>query len=177
MTLIPLFEEIPAGTTTRANPFIQYFKVQSNTTILRGSVCSRGTGATATDGFNNSALTEQLAKYVAIETIANPTNGTVKIGVVGAGEFVTVRANGIIQNGSLVKLSVVVGTSSIISEVEPWVTGNETALILGRFVGKPSGNVVRDDADPFNETYQDKGDFNIDASVADEIIEIRVGAN
>lgn len=177
MTLLPLFEEISAGTTTRANPMIQYFKVESNITILRGSVCNRGTGTAATDGFDNSALTEQLAKYIAIETIANPLNGTLKIGVVGAGEFVTVRANGIIQNGSLVKLSSVIGTSSVISEVEPWVSGNETALILGRFIGKPSGNIVRDDTTPFNETFQDEGDFNITASIADEIIEIRVGAN
>ena len=99
-----------------------------------------------------------------------------KTGLKRAGEFVTVKAGAAIQVGSLVKI-LAAGTGAAITTVTPWLVADNTALIAGRFVGKPSGNVVRDDTTPFNETNPDNGDFNVDAAIANEIIEVRVGAN
>lgn len=174
MTLIPLFEEIPAGTTTRANPFIQYFTVSASTTIPRGGVCSPD-GA---NGFENSttAVTDQ-PRYVAIQSIAQTALSTLRIGVVGAGEYVTVEAGGVINEGDYVKIGTVssAGTPTLVTR---WIPGtDDDNLKVGRFVGKPSGNVNRDNVTPFNETYEDEGDYLVTASVINEIIEIRVGNN
>ncbi len=174
MTLIPQFEEIPAGTTTRTNPFVQYFTVKDSTTILRGSVCSPDV---ATGFFNATAGETKQPRYVAIQTIVAGASNTLRIGVVGSGEWVTVVAGGAINEGDYVKIGTA-GTSSVITKVTRWIPGTDAdGLKVGRFTAKPSGNVVRDDTTPFNETYQDVGDYNVTAAVDTEIIEIRVGNN
>jgi hypothetical protein len=170
---LDLFETIPAGVTTRSNPHVQFFDVAAATAILQGSVINNDGS-----GFINSVTAEDDAKYVAIEPIDNTlgAQGDIRVGCVGAGEFVTVVAGATIVQGSYVKI-LTAGTNLLITTVTPWVAGDDESLILGRYFAKPSGNVTRATSDPFNETYTDEGDFNVNDAVTTEIIEIRVGSS
>ena len=158
----------PAGTTTRANPKLEYIGLKAEN-LLRGKVCYVDDTGFITIAV--AATSIGRTKFVTVEALDNSggSDGDIAIGVVGPGQFVTVETSGALVAGDRVKVS---GTNGLVERYIPG-TDLEDALV-GTFLRKEGGVIAKNATTPFTEEFTDDGDYDAGDAVANDIVEIRI---
>lgn len=158
----------PRGTTTRANPTLEYLPLAAES-IVKGAVC-----VTNDAGFITIATSSNSAKrpkFVTVEAVDNSggSAGDLAVGVVGEGQYVTVETTTALSPGDPVKVTddgkvglLVVGSDDI-------------NLKVGTFLRKEGGTIAKNSTTPFTEEFTDDGDYSPGNAVAEDIVEIRIG--
>ncbi len=157
-----------AGTTTRPNPFVQYFGL-SNVSIAKGRVCytnDAGFIVIATAAENDRPF------FVTVKAVDNSAGsaGAVPVPIVGAGQYVTVQTKSILSPGDPVKVSSTDGMVTLLV-----IDTDALALKVGVYTGKVSGTVSKSTSTPYAETFTDGGDYNVSDAAVDDIVEILIG--
>ncbi len=160
----------PAGTTTRANPKVEYLP-QAATNIPRGSVCFVNDA-----GFIQEAATgtgsDNRTKFVSVQALDNSGGaaGDLAIGVVGPGQFVTVETTTTLVPGDRVIVS-----TTVDGKVERYVPATSVAAeLVGTFLRKEGGTIAKDVSTPFTEEFTDDGDYSPGTAAINDIVEIRI---
>lgn len=158
----------PAGTTTRANPKIEYIGMAVEN-VARGVVVVVDDTGFIT--IATAALATGRTKFVTVEALDNSggSAGDIAIGVVGPGQFVTVETVSALVAGDRVQIS---ATDGKVNRFIPG-TDNEEDLV-GTFLRKEGGVIAKNATTPFTEEFTDDGDYDVGDAVANDIVEIRI---
>jgi hypothetical protein len=155
------------GTTTRANPSVEYLPLAAEN-LLKGKVCYTNDAGFAT--IATSAGSDNRSKFVTVESVDNSggSAGDLAIGVVGRGQHVTVETTTILSPGDPVKVTTD-------GKVGLFVVGtDDEGLKVGTYLRREGGTIAKNGSTPFTEEYTDGGDYSVTNAAANDVVEIRI---
>lgn len=160
-----------AGTITKEQTLlsIRRLPIASATTITKGEVCElNASGELIT---SPTSQTDNLAHYVALETIVNSgAANALSCAVAVKGHFVTVVADGTIEPGNQVKVS---GSTAGQVVLATHATDDKN-LVVGIYWGQEGGKLVKSGSTPYRETLSDAADYTPATAADGDVIEIEL---